>query len=140
MKLEDQLAKGNAVGSDVLSASLRLFAPAIYGFEPTHFGGFCYNFISELPTLRRFLRPILRSNPLHKDLTPDARRLSNLKRRTELLALEHPWEALRARICCLGAKNTWFTWSGMIVTQSVKLRRGRTTAQSANRIRSILGQ
>jgi hypothetical protein len=82
-----------------LSAAVRLFSPAIFGFEPTHFAGLCYNLLSENPTLGRFLRPVLRSNPISEDLQSGSHRLIELRRRTESLAGKYSWlQAFRAHL------------------------------------------
>jgi hypothetical protein len=95
----DNARPSSMTGKSPLSAAVRLFAPAMYGFDPTHFGGYCYNLISELPLLQKFLKPVLRANPPHQDLSPESHLLKELRRRTELLASKHPsMNALRAHL------------------------------------------
>lgn len=87
------------VTASCLSAAVRLFAPAIFGFRPTHFGGFCYHFMTEQPRLRRFLRPLLRANPIHEELQFGSYRLQQLRNHTEALSGKYPWmQALRAHL------------------------------------------
>jgi hypothetical protein len=82
-----------------LSAEVRLFAPAIFGFHPTNFGGFCYNLMAEIPVLGRFLRPMVRSSPVHSELEPGSQRLLEIRRRTEELAAKYSWmRALSAHL------------------------------------------
>jgi hypothetical protein len=84
---------------DILDATLRLFAPAIFGFDPTHLIGYFLNFACGVPPLRLALKPLLDSNPPYKDLELKSERLQDLRRRTELLARQLPSaRALRAEI------------------------------------------
>lgn len=76
---------------DILSADIRLFAPAIFGFLPTGFGGYCYAFMMENPIIGTFLRPMVNSNATISELIEGSRRLSDLQTRTEALANEHTW-------------------------------------------------
>ena len=82
-----------------LTGAVRLFAPAMLGFDPTNLPGFVYNLATEIPRLGRFLRPLLQSNPVHEDLQPEALRLREIRRRTESLAETYPWmQSLRGHL------------------------------------------
>ena len=88
-----------------LEGTIRLFAPAVFGFAPRQFAGFCYQLAAELPRLGRFLKPVLKSNPVHEELQADSERLLDLRRRTEALAAKFEWmESLRGHLI-FGAKE-----------------------------------
>jgi pimeloyl-ACP methyl ester carboxylesterase len=84
--------------SQALAADVKLFAPAIFGFDPSHFAGFLYNFAREFPILSHLLRVTRTSNAAIKELAAGAPRLAELRRRTEDLAKKTNWRALRASI------------------------------------------
>jgi pimeloyl-ACP methyl ester carboxylesterase len=89
-----------------LASSVRLFAPAIFGFNPTQFAGFCYHLTAELPRLGTFLRPILHANAVHQELRQDSVRLREIRRLTEKFAAKYPWmESLRCHLI-FGAEDT----------------------------------
>jgi hypothetical protein len=46
-----------------------------------------------------FLKPLLRSNPVHSELEPGSQRLLEIRRRTQGLAAKYPWmHCLRAHL------------------------------------------
>ena len=82
-----------------LAGGIRLFAPAMFGFDPTRFTGFCYHLASEIPRLGRFLKPALHANPVHQELQPDSARLRETRKRTESMVSKYPWmDSLRAHL------------------------------------------
>jgi len=95
----DTTRQGITAANGCLLAAVRLFAPASFGFEPARFPGYCYHLMMEMPRLGRFLRPVVHANPLCEDLQSGSHRLSQLRQRTESLAMQHPWmHALRAHL------------------------------------------
>jgi pimeloyl-ACP methyl ester carboxylesterase len=100
------LERPNSVGGNLapatertLAASVRLFAPATFGFRPTSLGGFLYNLIAEDSKLGKFLRPAMPATPIHEDLKLGSERLQELRKRTEGLAEKYPWiQAMRAHL------------------------------------------
>lgn len=83
----------------LVSSRLRLFAPAIFGFEPVGATGFLYHFCLQNTRLKALIQPILESVPIHQDLEADSARLRRIEERTEELAQRHPdWSSLRAHM------------------------------------------
>jgi len=73
-----------------LNGSLRLFAPALFGFDPRDFRGFFYRFLIETPTLKTFMQPALESLAVYQDLKEGSRRLAQLQKTTESLSIKYP--------------------------------------------------
>jgi len=82
----------------VLASSVRLFAPGLFGFEPTNLAGFIYHFAKAIPMLNHFLRVAASSNAVFKELAMGSSRLAELRRRTEDIARTEEWRALRANM------------------------------------------
>ena len=96
----DQVAR-----SAWLDGELRLFAPAIFGFDPVGFRGFFYRFLIEMPKLKIFIGPSLTSFAMYQDLEEGSRRLIELQKRTELLFSKYPlMPSLRGHLL-FGAKE-----------------------------------
>ena len=81
---------------NLLAATVRLFAPGLFGFDPTRLAGFIYNFAKEVPLLNHFLRVTVTANAVVEELTVGSSRLAELRRRTEEFASHEDWSALRA--------------------------------------------
>ena len=70
-----------------LKASVRLFSPAIRGFQPSGVRGFLYHYAATKPIAGAIFSSLLSLQELNKD----SRRLADLQRDTERFAKESPW-------------------------------------------------
>lgn len=85
----------NEVASALLGASVRLFSPAIAGFEPAGILGA----LVRAPIVDRVFAATLHASPSFNDLKAGSEMVRNTRSRTEHLAPIHPeWPALQASI------------------------------------------
>jgi pimeloyl-ACP methyl ester carboxylesterase len=70
-----------------LKATVRLFSPAIRGFQPTGIKGFLYHYAASHPTVGAVSESLTSLQELKKD----SQRLSDLQRDTERFATEYDW-------------------------------------------------
>ncbi len=70
-----------------LSARVRLFSPAVRGFQPTGVRGFLYHYAATHP----FMSAVYDSLTSLQELRQDSQRLADLRRDTERLATEFDW-------------------------------------------------
>ena len=70
-----------------LKSGVRLFSPAIRGFQPTGVRGIIYHYLATHP----FVGAVCESLTSLQELKKDSQRLSDLQRDTERFAKEYPW-------------------------------------------------
>jgi hypothetical protein len=82
----------------LMNARLRLFAPAMLGFRPSNWLGFCSYMLREIPGVGDWFRAALESQSIIQQLNPESREIQELKTGTEGFAKSSRSEAFVAHV------------------------------------------